>query len=201
MNGGSVDFSNLNGTVASSGAAAGWAWMLGINSCFGSIAPMLINRECLLNSCLVQELDKPESDLGRYANTPGAAVWPQFFSMLVGNQLIMILGLTSGAVTYQLFGVQVWNVWTICQLILENEPTVTWRAGIFIFSITQIYATIGTNLFANSIPFARTLPGCGLRRSTSSVASSSSWSSHGSFNLGPYSRAARRWIRQVSVLD
>jgi NCS1 family nucleobase:cation symporter-1 len=48
----------------------------------------------------------------------------------------------------------VWNLWTICSLILENEPTTAWRAGIFIFGITQIYATIGTNLFANSIPFA-----------------------------------------------
>ncbi|ORY23924.1 permease for cytosine/purines, uracil, thiamine, allantoin-domain-containing protein [Naematelia encephala] len=138
--GGSVNFKNLNGTVATTPSAQGWAWMLGINSCFGGIAPMLINQP----------------DIGRYANTPQAAVWPQFVSQFIGSIVVMMLGLTSGAATFQIFGKKVWNVWDICDLILNDENIVTpgWRAGIFLFALTQIYATIGTNLFANSIPFA-----------------------------------------------
>ncbi|KAK4684774.1 nucleobase:cation symporter-1, NCS1 family, partial [Tremellales sp. Uapishka_1] len=155
--GGHVDFSNLTGTTSMTTSAQAWSWMFGINQVFGNIAPMLINQP----------------DLGRYANKPSAAVWPQFASMMVGNIIVLFLGLTSGAVTYQLYvmirttlarcpaysklssyGEHVWNLWSIAELVLKNNATVTWRAGIFIFSLIQIYATIGTNLFANSIPFA-----------------------------------------------
>ncbi|EIW67459.1 hypothetical protein TREMEDRAFT_74590 [Tremella mesenterica DSM 1558] len=93
-------------------------------------------------------------DLGRYANKPGAAMWPQAISLWAGMIIVTMMGLTAGAVSYQVWGVHSWNIWTICSLILENDVSTSWRAGIFIFSIIQIYATIGQNLFANNIPAA-----------------------------------------------
>ncbi|EIW69104.1 hypothetical protein M231_01338 [Tremella mesenterica] len=136
--GGSLNFSVLNGTIAKGTSAQSWAFMLGINSCFGGIAPMLINQP----------------DLGRYATTPSAAIIPQAISLWVGNMIVTALGLSAGAASYQIWGVHSWNVWGICELILENNVTSAWRAGIFIFALVQIWATIGTNLFANNIPSA-----------------------------------------------
>jgi cytosine/uracil/thiamine/allantoin permease len=43
-----------------------------------------------------------QPDLGRYSNTPGAAIWPQFTSMMIGNMAVLFLGLTSGAATFQM---------------------------------------------------------------------------------------------------
>ena len=46
-----------------------------------------------------------------------------------------------------------WNAWDICNLILESNFTTNWRVGLALFGIVQCFGTIGTNLFANSIPF------------------------------------------------
>ena len=49
--------------------------------------------------------------------------------------------------------VTAWNAWDICNLILESNFTTNWRVGLALFGIVQCFGTVGTNLFANSIPF------------------------------------------------
>lgn len=49
--------------------------------------------------------------------------------------------------------VTAWNIWDICNLILKSNFTPNWRVGLALFGIVQCFGTVGTNLFANSIPF------------------------------------------------
>ena len=101
-----------------------------------------------------------QPDVGRYANRPSAALFPQFFSMFICKVVVFFLGVVTAAASAKLFGKTVWNVWDLCSLILTSNFTPGWRAGIFLFSVCQCLGTLATNVFANSIPFGVDLSGC-----------------------------------------
>ncbi|WVQ82031.1 hypothetical protein IAT38_004159 [Cryptococcus sp. DSM 104549] len=140
--GGSIDFSLIQKTTKS-GSSLSWALLQGLNAVFGTISPMLINQP----------------DIGRYANRPSAALIPQFTSMFLCKVLVFFLGVVTAAASASIFGKTVWNVWTLCEYILDTHWTTNWRVGIAFFAIAQCLGTIATNVFANSIPFGVDLSG------------------------------------------
>jgi len=89
--------------------------------------------------------------------------------MMTGKFVVFVLGIVSSAACKQIYGVSTyriigllrqliikvtaWNAWDICNLILESNFTTNWRVGLALFGIVQCFGTVGTNLFANSIPF------------------------------------------------
>lgn len=141
--GGSLDFGLIQKSTKS-GSELSWALLTGLNAVFGTISPMLINQP----------------DIGRYANRPSAALLPQFFSMFICKILVFFLGVVTAAAAAKLYGTTVWNVWTLCQYILDHNWTPGARAGIALFTIAQCFGTVATNVFANSIPFGVDLSGC-----------------------------------------
>ncbi|OCF39390.1 hypothetical protein I317_06818 [Kwoniella heveanensis CBS 569] len=141
--GGSLDFTLVNPAKPAKGAAFSWAFLTGLNAIFGTISPMLINQP----------------DIGRYAVRPSVALWPQFASMVTGKFIVFVLGIVSSAACKQVYGVTAWNVWDICNYILQSNFTANWRIGLALFGIIQCFGTVATNLFANSIPFGCDMAG------------------------------------------
>lgn len=123
--------------------STGNAWMSIINTIFGTLSPMIINQP----------------DIARYAKKKSDTVIPQAMGFIPAKIMVLVFGMVSTCSIYRAYGSVYWNLWDLFGAILDNEWSAGSRTGIFFVALSYTVGTAGTNVFANSIPFATDLAG------------------------------------------
>ncbi|RDW58112.1 hypothetical protein BP6252_13523 [Coleophoma cylindrospora] len=123
-------------------SAAGWAWLKAINSIVSGTLPPLINIP----------------DLARYARRP-ESIRPMTYGLFFSKPLITIIGILTTAAGNKLFGQAYWNLWDLYGAVLDTYWGPGTRTLVFLASLTQVYATMCTNISSNSIPVGCDLAG------------------------------------------
>jgi len=118
-------------------------WLSVLNSIMGTVSPMIINQP----------------DISRYAKRPKDTVIPQAIGYLPSKIMVFMFGIVSVCSLYRAYGAAYWNIWDLFNAILDNEWGPGARTGIFFVSLAFAVGNAGTNIFANSIPFACDLAG------------------------------------------
>lgn len=118
-------------------------WMTIINTIFGTLSPMIINQP----------------DIARYARKKSDTVIPQACGFIPPKICILIFGMVAAVSMRRAYGQVYWNMWDLMAAILDNEWSAGARTGVFFLSFFFAIGTAGTNIFANSIPFATDLAG------------------------------------------
>ncbi|KDQ57991.1 hypothetical protein JAAARDRAFT_57789 [Jaapia argillacea MUCL 33604] len=129
---------NLATKTTIHGSALGWAWMNGINTVISSVSPMMLNQP----------------DLARYATKPGEAGVYQGWAMFICKILVSFMSVaTTSALKVAYGGAATWNLWDQLSLILDHNWNPLARFSVFLVATIFSFATILTNISANSIPF------------------------------------------------
>ncbi|KZT30310.1 hypothetical protein NEOLEDRAFT_324323 [Neolentinus lepideus HHB14362 ss-1] len=127
-----------------SGAALGWAWMSGINTVISAVSPMMINQP----------------DLARYSRRPEEAGSWQGYAMFICKNLISFMSIATTSALKVLYGGDpAWNLWDQLDMILNHNWTPLARFAVFLVAMSFAFATILTNISANSIPFGADISG------------------------------------------
>ncbi|KAI8075275.1 permease for cytosine/purines, uracil, thiamine, allantoin-domain-containing protein [Gongronella butleri] len=115
-------------TFTSSSQAA-WAIVSGITGCMGNMAALIVNTP----------------DFTRYSTKPSDITYSQLITMPLGFFLTSFIGIIVTSAAQHLYGEALWNPIDILDR-MEN------RAAVFFLAFAFAFATLGTNLAANSIP-------------------------------------------------
>jgi NCS1 family nucleobase:cation symporter-1 len=97
-------------------------------------------------------------DLSRYAKTK-ESISPLGWGLFFSKPMIIIIGVLTTAAGNQLFGAAYWNQWDLYNAILTHYWSPSTRGLVFLGSLTQVYATMVTNISSNSIPVGCDLTG------------------------------------------
>lgn len=87
------------------------------------------------------------SDFTRYAKKPRQVWWPQFVGLVILVTLCGLLGIIVTSATKVIYGVETWNPLQV-EVLWEN------RAAQFFASFVWAYATMLTNISANTVSFS-----------------------------------------------
>lgn len=131
------------GTDPVSNSSRGNQWMLVINTIFGTLSPMIINQP----------------DVSRYARNKNDTVIPQAIGFIPPKIAVLLFGMVSSCSIYRAYGEVYWSMWDLLDAILDHNWTPGGRTGIWFVSAAFAVGTAGTNIFANSIPFAADVAG------------------------------------------
>ncbi|ORX43457.1 NCS1 nucleoside transporter family [Hesseltinella vesiculosa] len=108
---------------------AGWAIVSAITGCLGNMAAVIVNT----------------NDFTRFSTKHSDIVWSQLITMPLGFFLTSFIGIVVTGASVHLYGEALWNPIDILDR-MEN------RAAVFFLAFAFAFATLGTNLCANSIP-------------------------------------------------
>ncbi|CAH6723588.1 nicotinamide riboside transporter 1 [[Candida] jaroonii] len=123
--------------------STGNTWMSVVNTVMGTLSPMIINQP----------------DISRYARNKSDTVLYQAIGFIPSKIVVLLFGMASTCAIYRAYGQAYWNMWDLFDAILDHQWGAGARTGIFFCSLAFMVATAGTNIFANSIPFACDLSG------------------------------------------
>jgi NCS1 family nucleobase:cation symporter-1 len=119
------------------GSNFSWAFMYAIQAVIGSFSPLIASNP----------------DIARYAKKPSATGLPQFFTIVFWKTIICMIGIFgTNAIAYK-YGTLYWNMWDICNAILDKHFTGGVRFAIFLFAIIMATSEQIKNLSANLISF------------------------------------------------
>ncbi|KAK5444239.1 hypothetical protein LTS15_010354 [Exophiala xenobiotica] len=93
-------------------------------------------------------------DLARYSKTPNAQVWGQLIALPVAQTICGAFGVLATAAVKDTYGTAYWNPYDLLESILDHSYTSKARAGVFFASAAFAFATLGTSIACNFIPFA-----------------------------------------------
>ncbi|KAI6366348.1 hypothetical protein MCOR25_005163 [Pyricularia grisea] len=93
-------------------------------------------------------------DIARYSKTRNAQIWGQIIALPVGQTLCASFGIISTSSVINLYGQAYWNPYDLLNGILDQGYTSSARAGVFFASASFAFATLGTSIACNFIPFA-----------------------------------------------
>ncbi|TLD31219.1 hypothetical protein PspLS_02494 [Pyricularia sp. CBS 133598] len=93
-------------------------------------------------------------DITRYSKTRNAQIWGQIIALPVGQTLCASFGIISTSAVINLYGKAYWNPYDLLNGILDQGYTPSARAGVFFASASFAFATLGTSIACNFIPFA-----------------------------------------------
>ncbi|KAH7316989.1 allantoin permease [Stachybotrys elegans] len=93
-------------------------------------------------------------DIARYSKTRHAQTWGQLIALPVGQTLCASFGIITTACVISTYGQAYWNPYDLLNGILDNGYTSSARAGVFFASASFAFATLGTSIACNFIPFA-----------------------------------------------
>ncbi|KAH8647876.1 permease for cytosine/purines, uracil, thiamine, allantoin-domain-containing protein [Xylariales sp. PMI_506] len=134
LNGGSIGPSFKVSANISNPTYYGWLWMQALNSGFGGCSALIV----------------AQADIARWARKPSdqTCVLPALFGILVASA------------TSNFWGKGYWNLWDVLSLALDYyEMSPASRGLVFLASFAFAVAILGTNVAANSLPFASNLTG------------------------------------------
>jgi nucleobase:cation symporter-1, NCS1 family len=119
------------------GSKLGWAFMYSVQAVISGFSPLIASNP----------------DIARYAKKPSATLWPQFFTIVFWKTIICMIGIFgTNAIAYK-YGTLYWNMWDICNAILDVHWTGGVRFAIFLFAIIMATSEQVKNLSANLISF------------------------------------------------
>ncbi|CAI6101100.1 unnamed protein product, partial [Clonostachys chloroleuca] len=93
-------------------------------------------------------------DIARYSKTRNAQIWGQLIALPLGQTLCAAFGIISTAAVLNMYGEAYWNPYDLLNGILNHGYTSSARAGVFFASASFAFATLGTSIACNFIPFA-----------------------------------------------
>ncbi|VUC29961.1 unnamed protein product [Clonostachys rosea] len=93
-------------------------------------------------------------DIARYSKTRNAQIWGQLIALPLGQILCAAFGIISTAAVLNMYGEAYWNPYDLLNGILDHGYTSSARAGVFFASASFAFATLGTSIACNFIPFA-----------------------------------------------
>ncbi|KAK5065128.1 hypothetical protein LTR84_000964 [Exophiala bonariae] len=93
-------------------------------------------------------------DLARYSKTKNAQLWGQLISLPIGQTLCASFGIIATSAVRNLYGEAYWNPYDLLNRILDESYSSKARAGVFFASASFAFATLGTSIACNFIPFA-----------------------------------------------
>ncbi|KAI1335660.1 allantoin permease [Xylariaceae sp. FL0016] len=93
-------------------------------------------------------------DIARYSKTRYAQTWGQLVALPIGQTLCASFGIISTASVLNMYGEAYWNPYDLLNGILDQGYTSSARAGVFFASASFAFATLGTSIACNFIPFA-----------------------------------------------
>ena len=131
------------GVQSQSTASPGNQWMHIISSVALTVLPMMINQP----------------DTTRYAKKKNDTFWPQVGGYIPPKIVVLIFGMTGSCALYRAYGIVYWSMWDLLDGILDHEWNAGGRTGVWFVAVAYALGTAGTNIFANSIPFAADLSG------------------------------------------
>ncbi|KEY74701.1 hypothetical protein S7711_05452 [Stachybotrys chartarum IBT 7711] len=93
-------------------------------------------------------------DIARYSRTRRAQVWGQLVALPLGQTLCAAFGIITAASVLNMWGEAYWNPYDLLNGMLDHGYTPASRAGVFFASASFAFATLGTSIACNFIPFA-----------------------------------------------
>lgn len=90
-------------------------------------------------------------DFASRAKTPGAALWPQLFSVPITFSLVSFLGIIVSSSSEAIYGEAIWSPVDLLGRFLDDSPSSATRFGVWFIAFAFIIAQLGTNISANSI--------------------------------------------------
>ncbi|KAK5086723.1 hypothetical protein LTS08_007137 [Lithohypha guttulata] len=127
-------------TTATKSSVSVFAW--GIVSQFNSVMGA--------NSALLVTVP----DLARYSKTKNAQLWGQLISLPIGQTICAAFGVITTSAVLSMWGEAYWNPYDLLNGILDHSYSSKARAGVFFASACFAFATLGTSIACNFIPFA-----------------------------------------------
>ncbi|EGV61710.1 hypothetical protein CANTEDRAFT_109310 [Yamadazyma tenuis ATCC 10573] len=131
------------GVTVVSTSSRGNQWMAVFNTIFGTLSPMIINQP----------------DIARYAKRKEDTVVPQAIGFIPPKICVIVFAMVGVVSLKRAYGEVYWNMWDLLHAILDNEWSAGSRTAVFFLSLLYAAGTAGTNIFANSIPFATDITG------------------------------------------
>ncbi|KAL2872303.1 nucleobase cation symporter-1 family protein [Aspergillus lucknowensis] len=138
---GGVGASSLDAQAESaktSTKAFAWAIVSQFNAVMGSNSALLVTIP----------------DIARYSKTRSAQTWGQLIALPVGQTLCASFGVISTSAVLNMYGESFWNPYDLLNGILDHGYTSPARAGVFFAAASFAFATLGTSIACNFIPFA-----------------------------------------------
>ncbi|KAG7697143.1 hypothetical protein KL930_002406 [Ogataea haglerorum] len=133
--GGAGNFDIEKGTLNTS---TGNKWMYVFNSVAGALSPMIVNQP----------------DIARYSKKKSHVLIPQAVGVILTTMIVLILGMACNSALKKVYGQSYWSIWDMFDAILDHEWSAKTRTAIFLCALVFSLSAAGTNVFANSIPFA-----------------------------------------------
>ncbi|KAJ5747326.1 allantoin permease [Penicillium nucicola] len=125
-------------SAKTSTSAFAWAIVSQFNAVMGSNSALLVTIP----------------DIARYSKTRSAQTWGQLIALPIGQTLCASFGVISTSAVLNMYGKSYWNPYDLLNGILDNGYTSTARAGVFFAAASFAFATLGTSIACNFIPFA-----------------------------------------------
>ncbi|EED14067.1 allantoin permease, putative [Talaromyces stipitatus ATCC 10500] len=93
-------------------------------------------------------------DLARYSKTKNAQLWGQLLGLPVAQLVCASFGIITTSAVHHMWGQTFWNPYDLLNGILDHSYTSKARAGVFFASASFAFATMGTSIACNIVPFA-----------------------------------------------
>ncbi|KAF4618266.1 hypothetical protein D9613_011628 [Agrocybe pediades] len=117
------------------GSELGWSMVVSLMSCISNMATLVTNAP----------------DFASRAKTPGAALWPQLFSVPITFSLVSFIGIIVSSSSETIYGEAIWSPIDLLGRFLDDGPSSATRFGVWFIAFAFIIAQLGTNISANSI--------------------------------------------------
>lgn len=93
-------------------------------------------------------------DLARYSTTKNAQLYGQLLSLPIAQTLCAAFGVITTSAVHNMYGQLYWNPYDLLNAVLDHGYTSKSRAGIFFAAASFAFATMGTSVACNIVPFA-----------------------------------------------
>lgn len=93
-------------------------------------------------------------DLARYSTRHRDQIWGQMFGLPVAQTICATFGILTTAALKEHWGEVFWNPYDLLNAMLDHGYTSPARAGVFFASVAFAFATLGTSIACNIVPFA-----------------------------------------------
>ncbi|KAM5465305.1 hypothetical protein MauCBS54593_006551 [Microsporum audouinii] len=93
-------------------------------------------------------------DLARYSTNRNAQVYGQALGLPLSQTICAAFGIITTAAVKNMYGEAYWNPYDLLNGILDHGYTPQARAGVFFVAATWAFATLGTSIACNAVPFA-----------------------------------------------
>ncbi|PCG93170.1 Permease, cytosine/purines, uracil, thiamine, allantoin [Penicillium occitanis (nom. inval.)] len=137
---GGVSANALQATASKPSSTAVFAW--GIIGQFNAVMGA--------NSALLVTVP----DLARYSKTKNAQLWGQLLGLPIAQLVCAAFGIITTSAVHNMWGETFWNPYDLLNGILDHSYTSKARAGVFFASASFAFATMGTSIACNIVPFA-----------------------------------------------